>query len=429
MAFVHGLIDKLLESPAVSVTEAGEQLLAALSAGRLGRDAFLNDPLALVGPPYFASRYLAQVTLRTVKGEYETLEEVVASLSALIEHNPPILEPKRQATADRVVLPEAKVLDLRYPVKVDGGVWESSIDALVTSGPFRDSEVRIRIRSDQNRTACFLVPHLWIHSAIAAYNLAPAGDRIFEAVPETFIVLEPMRQVNATAVARSLHCTKPQVDQIRRGKGDVTIQTLKGQLVHALFDGMLEGGATTAEKLEAAYREVFPAFLVSLASVTDEFFDETAFRADVLRHTAALQEFIDRNPHLLEHTQLELKRYSATIGIQGRIDAIFREGNRLDILELKTGARIRPEDHAQLFIYRLLLSDLIRRWQRNDQQDVEVTTRLLSSIDGSFAPLRVTTDFFQVLDARNKLIAMQYALGRHPSHIVPRYEGFNDEIC
>src|SRR5437870_8319100 len=211
-----------------------------------------------------------------------------------------------------------------------------------------------------------------------------------------------MRQINATSIARSLHCTKPQVDQIRRGKGDVTVQTLKGQFIRALCDRLLK--RTT--ELEAAYRDLLPGFLVPLASVTDDFFNEDAFRSDVLRHTTALKEFIDRNPHLLEHTQLELKRYSATIGIQGRIDAVFREGNRLDILELKTGARIRPEDHAQLFIYRLLLSDLIRRWQRSDGQDVAVTSRLLSSIDGSFAPLRVMTDFYQVLDARNKLIAM-----------------------
>ncbi|HSU87611.1 MAG TPA: PD-(D/E)XK nuclease family protein, partial [Terriglobia bacterium] len=429
MVSVNALVEKLSESAPANVAEAGDHLLQTLSGCQLHAEEFLNDPLALIGPPYFASRYLAQVTLRALKCEYDTVEEVLASLSALSERNPPILEPRRQMAADRVVLPEARVLDLRYPVKNEAGVWESSIEALVTSGPLRDQEVRITIRSNQNRTACFLVPHLWIHSAIAAYNLAPAGDRAFEAIPETFIVLEPMRQVNATSVARSLHCTKPQIDQIRRGKGDVTIQTLKGQLVHALFDRMLEGGVTTAEDLEAAYREVLPSFVVPLASVTDEFFDEIAFQADVLRHISALKEFIESNPHLLENTQLELKRYSATIGIQGRIDAIFREGNRLDILELKTGARIRPEDHAQLFIYRLLLSDLIRRWQRNDGQDVEVTSRLLSSIDGSFAPLRVATDFYQVLDARNKLIAMQYALGRSPSHITLRYEGFNDEIC
>src|SRR5204862_2221461 len=199
--------------------------------------------------------------------------------------------------------------------------------------------------------------------------------------------------------------------------------------VHALFDRMLEGGLASESDLESAYRAVIPGFLVPLASVTDDFFDEDAFRADVLRHTMALKEFIDRNPHLLEHTQLELKRYSATIGIQGRIDALFREGNRLDILELKTGARIRPEDHAQLFIYRLLLSDLIRRWQRSDGHGVEITSRLLSSTDGSFAPLRVTTDFYQVLDARNKLIAMQYSLGRELPHFKLRYEGFNEEVC
>jgi DNA replication ATP-dependent helicase Dna2 len=429
MVSVNALIEKLLDSPSPTAPEAGERLLEVLSAGQLHRDQFVSDPLALVGPPYFASRYLAQVALRALQNEYESPEEVIASLNALLERNPPILEPKREAAANRVVLPEAKVLELRYPKKGENDQWEASIEALVTSGPMRDREIHIRIRSDQNRTACFLVPHLWIHAAIAVYNLAPSGDRTFDACPETFIVLEPMRQVNATSIARSLHCTKPQVDQLRRGKGDVTIHTLKGQLVHNLFDRMLEGGIDTDADMDAAYRATLPSFLVPLASVTDEFFDEDAFRGDVLRHAAALKEFIGKNPHLLEHTQLELKRYSATIGIQGRIDAVFREGNRLDILELKTGARIRPEDHAQLFIYRLLLSDLVRRWQRSDGLDVEITSRLLSSVDGSFAPLRVMTDFYQVLDARNKLVAAQYSISREPGHVRFRYEGFNEEVC
>jgi len=433
MVSVSALAEKILERAPASVAEAGDYLLERLSGGRLQRGKFLEDPLALIGPPYFVSRYLAQVTVRALKGEYETLDEMMAGLGALSERNPPIIERKRETSDGRVVLPEAKVVDLRYPVKGENGIWQSSIEALVTSGPLRDREVRISIGSDRNRSACFLVPYLWIHSTIAAYNLAPIHDGtdkcVFEAIPDTFIVVEPLRQVNATAVARSLHCTKPQLDQIRRGKGDVTVQTLKGQLVHALFDRMLEGGITAANDYEAAYREALPSFLVPLASVTERYFDEIAFRVDVLRHLEALKAFIDCNPHLLENTQLELKRYSATIGIQGRIDAIFREGNRLDILELKTGMRLRPEDHAQLFIYRLLLSDLVRRWQRNDGQDVEITTRLLSSIDGSFAPLRVTTDFYQVLDARNKLIAIQYALGRNRSYIAPRYEGFNEEVC
>jgi DNA replication ATP-dependent helicase Dna2 len=270
-----------------------------------------------------------------------------------------------------------------------------------------------------------IVSYLWNHCSFSAYNLVAVGERALASCPETFLVIEPARQINATSVARSLHCTKPQFDQLRRGKGDVTIQTLKGQLVHSLFDRMLEG--TTA--IEAAYRELLPGYLVALASVTDEFFDENAFTADALRHAASLKAFIDANPHLLRHTQLELKRYSATIGIQGRIDALFRQGNRLDILELKTGARIRDEDHAQLFIYRLLLSDLIRRWQRDEGNEVEITSRLLSSVDGSFAPLRVASDFYEVLDARNKLIAQQHALAEKESHVPERYEGFNTQIC
>src|SRR5580765_6073608 len=112
MASVNALIEKLLESPPASVAEAGGQLLGHLSGQQVKREHFLSDPLVLVGPPYFASRYLAQVALRALQGDYETLDEVFASLHGVIERNPPILEPKREATATRVVLPEARVLDL-----------------------------------------------------------------------------------------------------------------------------------------------------------------------------------------------------------------------------------------------------------------------------------------------------------------------------
>src|SRR5262249_26889658 len=182
--------DNLLESAPTTVGEAGDHLLRTLSTSRLPREEFLNDPLALVGPPYFASRYLAQVALHALRNEYETLDEVLASLNALIERNPPILEPKRETSSTRVVVPEAKVLELRYPKKGDHGFWESTIEALVTSGPLREREIQIRIRSNENRTACFLIPHLWIHAAIAAYNLVPREDAVFQACPETFIVLE-----------------------------------------------------------------------------------------------------------------------------------------------------------------------------------------------------------------------------------------------
>ncbi|HET9943033.1 MAG TPA: AAA domain-containing protein, partial [Terriglobia bacterium] len=427
MAAVSALLEKLLnDRAAVAVSDAGAMLLEELSSGGLAPPAFLEDPLRLTAPPFLVPRYLAQVTLRALNGDYETTSELIDGLYAFLERNPPILEAGRHSRGERIVIPEARITEVRTPARREGGHWDAVILAMVTSGNLRGSEVEIRISSEQNKTTCFLVSCLWIHAAIAAYNLIPGDDPTrFTACPETFIVIEPMRQVNVTSIARSLRCTKPQLDQIRRGKGDTTIQTLKGTVVHAMFDRLLLG----ERDLAAICDEVLPTFGVQLASIVDDFFDEDAFRAEVLRHLEALRGFIDANPQLLEDPQIELKRYSATLGIQGRIDAVSRNGSRLDILELKTGARIRPEDHAQLFIYRLLLSDLVRRWQRGDGGGIDISARLLSSTDGSFAPLQIQTDFHQVIDARNRLLAMHYALGLPSPHFKFRYEGFNDAVC
>jgi DNA replication ATP-dependent helicase Dna2 len=427
MAAVSALLEKLLnDRAAVAVSDAGAMLLGTLSRDGLAPQEFLNDPLRLTAPPFLVPRYLAQVALRALNGEYETIDELIDGLYAFLERNPPTLEPGRQTRRERVVIPEARVVEVRQPSRREGGHWESSVVAMVTSGSLHGREVEIKISSEQNRTTCFLVSCLWIHAAVALYNLAATENpEKFEACPETFIVIEPMRQVNVTSIARSLHCTKPQLDQLRRGKGDTTIQTLKGTVVHAMFDRLLEG----ERDLNAICNEVLPTFGVQLASIVDDFFDEDAFRSEVLRHLEALRGFIDANPQLLEDPQIELKRYSATLGIQGRIDAVSRNGSRLDILELKTGSRIRSEDHAQLFIYRLLLSDLVRRWKRGDGGDIDISARLLSSTDGSFAPLQIQTDFHQVIDARNRLLATQYALGLPSPHFRFRYEAFNDAIC
>jgi len=390
MISVRSLMERLSELHASEVTEAGTRILQ------------------LVSEDHLHSRYITQVAERAFREEYESVDEVIASLQALVDRDPPIVEPKRQPSPKRIVLPEFKVLQIR----------SASIEALVTTGPLQDEEIVIQT------TASFL-PYLWIHATLAAYNLVPVSSRTFTCCDETFFVLEPMRQINATWIARSFHCVKPQVDQVRRGKGDVTIHTLKGQLIHALFDKILEGQSD----LEAAYSEVFPSFLLPIASVTDDFFDEQAFHAEVLRHAAGLQQFVANNPQLLLNTQLELKRYSATLGIQGRIDALFRHRNKLDILELKTGKEIRAEDHAQLFIYRLLLSDWVRRWQRTAGEELEITSRLISSTDGSYSPMRLTADFHRVIDSRNMLVASQRALGEPIREVPSLYEGYKPAVC
>ena len=382
----------------------------------------------MVGPDHGVSRYLAQVIWRALEDDYTSLDDVVSALYGVLDRNPPTLEPRARGGAAReghVVIPEAKILRIRKPAETREADWEAAFEAQVMTGPLREREIEVRVRSSVNRSACFILPYFWVHASIAAYNLVPVSDRTFEDCPDTFFVLEPLRQVNATSVARALNCPKPLVDQVRRGRGDVTVHTLRGMLVHAMFDRMLEG----EDDIVACYEAVLPGYLVQMAAVTDSDFDEDGFRAEVLRHAAALKEFVDLNPHMRKDPQVELRRYSATLGIQGRIDAVFTTRNRLDVVELKTGKRLREEDHAQLFIYRLLLSDWLRRREHTGSEPLEVTTRLLSSHDGTSTPLRTNADFARVLEARNRLVALSFALGRSRSHVPMRYADFDPDVC
>ncbi len=425
---VASLIEALSSTPDIAVEEAGRTMLETLSGGTVSVEGFREDPHVLMGSEHGVSRYLAQVVWRALGRNYESLDEVVAGLYGVLDRNPPVLEaasPERGATDDRVLIPEARILRVGPLVRLDNDGWAASFEAQVTSGPLRDREIEVQARSSVNPSACFIVPYLWIHARVAAYNLVPDEPNHFVAGPDTFFVLEPLRQINATTVARSLYCPKPQIDQIRKGRGEVTVHTLKGMVVHAMLDRIIEG----EDDPDACYRTVLPDFLVQLASIADESFDEDAFRKDVFRHARALKEFVDLNPHMRRDPQVELRRYSATIGIQGRIDAVFKSENNLDIVELKTGRRIRPEDHAQLFIYRLLLSDQVRRARTRKADPITLTARLLSSHDGTSTPLRTDADFIKVLEARNRLVSHANDLGRADPHVRLPYAGYRSEVC
>ena len=84
MAAVSALLEKLLnDRGAVAVSDAGAMLLDQLSSGGLAPSAFLEDPLRLTAPPFLVPRYLAQVTLRALSGDYETIDELIHGLYAL----------------------------------------------------------------------------------------------------------------------------------------------------------------------------------------------------------------------------------------------------------------------------------------------------------------------------------------------------------
>ena len=421
------LIDTLTSNPDMSVSDAGRVMLDVLSEKTVSAEEFQGNPRVLLGSEHQVSRYLAQVVWRALSENYETLEEVVEALHGMLDRNPPTLEAsgKRPQTDETVVVPEARVLGVRAPVRLDGGGWEARFEAEVTSGGMRHEEIEVRVDSTVNPTACFSIPYFWVHARIAAYNLVPEGGGRFAAGPDTFFVLEPLLQVNATTIARSLACPKPEIDHIRKGRDRGTIHTLKGILVHAILDRILEG----EDDAEACYRDALSGLLVNLAAIAEGDFNEEEFGTEVLRHAEALKEFIDVNPHMRRDPQVELRRYSATLGIQGRIDAVFQSGNRLDIVELKTGRRIRPEDHAQLFIYRLLLSDYVRHARSRKDDPIELTARLLCSHDATVTPLKADVEFLQVLQARNRLVGHSHGLARAAPHVALPYADYDPNVC
>ena len=256
---VANLIETLSSTPGLEVKEAGATMLAALSGGTVSIEAFREDPRVLMSSEHGVSRYLAQVVWRALGGDYESLDEIVAGLYGVLDRNPPVIEaasPEKGAGDPRVVIPEARILRVGPLVRSDTDGWEASFEAQVTSGQLRNQEIAIHAHASVNPSACFIVPYFWIHARVAAYNLVPDQGKHYSAGPDTFFVLEPLRQVNATAVARSLHCPKPQIDQIRKGRGDVTVHTLKGMVVHSMLDRIIEG----EDDLDACYVRVLPTF-------------------------------------------------------------------------------------------------------------------------------------------------------------------------
>lgn len=417
-----GLIDALSSSAGVSVESAGRWMLETLSGGDLTPDEFLDRPRELIRPGEGVPRYVAQVVWRALSGGYRTVDELVSGLRGVLDRNPPVLEPAPGASEPvGIVVPDGRVLKIHSL----SGEAEAVFEVWVTAGDLRHQEITVRVPQSLNPTAYRAVSLLWLHASVALYNLVPVSEGRFEAGPRTFFVLEPLHQVNATTVARSLDCPRPELDRIRRGRGDTTVHTVRGMVVHALLERLIGG----REALETAYRAVLPSFLMQLASVVDDAFSDEAFEAQVMRHAGRLSAILDANPRMRSSPQAEVRRYSPTIGIQGRIDAVFRSPDSLEVVELKTGKRLRREDHAQLYVYRLLLSDFVRRAGRDEAREIRVSTSLVSSHDGSTTPEQSGASFFDVLDTRNRLVAFTHALASARARVGLPYADYDARVC
>ena len=173
------LLEALLSASDLNVRSAGEMMLAILSDGSISTKQFHKNPQSLIDPDHGLSRYIVQVVWRSLERHYTSVDEIVSALHEVLNRNPPMLEARLHRSTDDsnfVVIPEAKILNIQKPFPTSDGSWVASFDALVTAGPLREREIKVRTRSSVNPTACFIVQYLWVHISVAAYNIVPVSE-------------------------------------------------------------------------------------------------------------------------------------------------------------------------------------------------------------------------------------------------------------
>jgi len=202
----------------------------------------------------------------------------------------------------------------------------------------------------------------WEGARIAAIDLElnnrlDDGSVIYAAAAKTELLLEPYHLVSVTEAVEAASCLRIADVRYRVGP-DEPIWMAKGKLIHTLFEHLVENGAEAWNRaFETAFRSALPAFMSALPGsrvVTDE----RALEDEARNHFENLGWWLEKNWEIFASPQVEVDRMSSRLGLKGRADALFYDGeDRLTILELKSG-KVPVDAHMlQLYAYSLLFAD------------------------------------------------------------------------
>jgi DNA replication ATP-dependent helicase Dna2 len=201
----------------------------------------------------------------------------------------------------------------------------------------------------------------WEGARIAAYGLEfnnelEDGSVIYTATPDSELILEPHRPISVTEAVDAAACVRS-VDCRYRVGPEEPFWMAKGKLIHSLFEHLVYAGDNPSNRVfREAFQKALPAFMAVLpgSSITAH---HKALEEDARAHFSNLKMWLKKNIAPFLTAEVETDRISSRLGLKGRADAIFHNGNRKMILELKSG-KVPVEDHfLQLFAYSLLFSD------------------------------------------------------------------------
>ncbi|MBN9399821.1 MAG: ATP-dependent helicase ['Candidatus Kapabacteria' thiocyanatum] len=220
-----------------------------------------------------------------------------------------------------------------------------------------DAAQTIAIQQPSGVESKIVVPPGWQ----STYRRLRTGDTIgFDDADEPMLVLEPDTLIDVTDIASSVSdgVIQPAMTLLNRFRRTTpSLPMMVGSVANSAFDLMLEHPDVPVTELLAEAEHVRPLPIV-LLSQRSELQD---FRSKVLRVLDQLRPIAERLRE--RRINAEPSLMSDRLGIQGRLDLLIDDKERLQLIELKCGSLpsgliARPQHVLQVTAYSMLLEEV-----------------------------------------------------------------------
>ena len=215
-------------------------------------------------------------------------------------------------------------------------------------------------------------------------------------------MLEPFRLMSITEAIEAAGCIRSADLRYRVGSSE-PFWMAKGRLIHTLLDSLLYNHAESWDHIfSEAYQQALPALMAVLPG-SGIFPDQKLFEEEARTHFNNLKSWLKDELASFSMVGVEADRMSARWGLKGRADALLYNGNRMAILELKSG-KFPSEDHRlQLQAYSLLFTP--------DEENGSPDGYLLYSASGRVESLDGAKNGIErtILEGRNRVVALKHS--------------------
>ena len=247
----------------------------------------------------------------------------------------------------------------------------------------------------------------WSGARIAAFNLQlnnrlDDGSVIYTVTPESHVVLEPFRLVSVTEAVEAAGCIRSADIRYRVGSGE-PFWMAKGRLIHSLLDCLLYNHVESWDRIfPEAYQEALPALMAVLPG-SGIFPDQKEFEEEARTHFKNLKSWLKEERASFSLVEVEEDRMSTRWGLKGRADALLHNGNRMAILELKSGKFPAADHRLQLQAYSLLFTP--------DAENAAPDGYLLYSASGRVEALDGAGNGIErtILEGRNRVVSLKHS--------------------